>query len=46
MKTAIILGASGLIGGHALNLLLADNRYEKVICIGRKPLEIENEKLE
>jgi len=46
MKTAIVLGASGLIGGHVLSILLADNRFGKVICIGRRPLEIEHEKLE
>ncbi len=38
MKTAILFGASGLIGGHILTLLLADKRYQKVICINRKAL--------
>jgi uncharacterized protein YbjT (DUF2867 family) len=45
MKTALVLGASGLIGGHVLNLLLTDNRYSNVICIGRKPLNLAHEKL-
>jgi uncharacterized protein YbjT (DUF2867 family) len=38
MKTALIAGATGLVGGHLLPLLLAGNRYEKVIAITRKPL--------
>lgn len=45
MKTALILGATGLIGSHVLEHLLADNRYEKVICIGRNTLNISHQKL-
>ena len=45
MKTAILLGASGLIGGHILKLLLKDVRYGKVICINRKPLGQTHQKL-
>lgn len=43
---AILLGASGLIGGELLNLLLADSNYSKVKIIVRKELPIKNEKLE
>ncbi len=47
MKTALIAGASGLIGRHCLNLLLAaDDRYERVISIGRRPLPLEHPRLE
>lgn len=35
--TALIAGASGLTGGHALELLLADPEYSKVTSIVRKP---------
>lgn len=38
MKTALIAGASGLVGSHLLALLLSGDRYEKVIAITRKPL--------
>jgi len=45
MKTALILGASGLIGGHVLDLLLADGRYAEVRILGRKKLEKNHQKL-
>jgi uncharacterized protein YbjT (DUF2867 family) len=38
MKTALIAGATGLIGNHLLTLLLSGDRYSKVIAITRKPL--------
>ena len=38
MKTALIAGATGLVGSHLLPLLLSGDRYEKVIAITRKPL--------
>jgi uncharacterized protein YbjT (DUF2867 family) len=45
-KTAIVAGATGLVGEQLLNQLLSDKDYRKVIAIGRKPLEIAHEKLE
>ncbi len=44
-KTAILLGASGLVGSHCLDLLLASPIYDRVLSIGRRELEISNEKL-
>ena len=38
MKTALIAGATGLVGSHLLPLLLSGDRYERVIAITRKPL--------
>lgn len=36
MKTAIVIGATGLIGGYLTNKLLYDERYSKVkIFVGR-----------
>ena len=46
MKTALILGASGLIGKHLTQKLLASNHYEKVKVIVRKPLNLIHPKLE
>lgn len=43
--TALLLGATGLVGGHCLELLLQDEAYEKVITLGRKKIENENPKL-
>ncbi|MCB2379931.1 NAD(P)H-binding protein [Hymenobacter sp. BT635] len=45
-KTALIAGASGLIGSQLLPLLLASDRYAKVIAVGRRPLPMVHPKLE
>ena len=46
MRTALIAGASGLVGSSLLKLLLADEEYQKIISIGRRTLDIEHPKLE
>ena len=45
-KSAIILGATGLTGSYVLDELLTNPEYTKVIVFSRRPLEIENEKLQ
>jgi uncharacterized protein YbjT (DUF2867 family) len=45
-KTALLLGAGGLVGGHCLQLLLEDEAYAKVIIWVRKPLALRHSKLE
>lgn len=35
-KTALILGATGLIGGHLLQLLCADERWQTIRVVGRR----------
>jgi len=45
-KTALLLGASGLIGNEVLKLLLLDASFERVKVFVRKPLPIEHSKLE
>jgi len=44
-KTALLAGATGLIGQQLLQLLLASDRYGKVIAISRKPLDVRHPKL-
>ncbi len=44
-RTALLLGASGLVGGHCLKLLLADPFYDKVIAPVRRPLAVEDDSL-
>lgn len=44
-KTAILIGATGLVGGHCLRVLLASPDYEQVIAVTRRPLKIRHEKL-
>ncbi|MFH8369903.1 NAD(P)H-binding protein [Streptomyces sp. NPDC018031] len=38
-RTALLAGASGLVGGQVLTRLLADPRYDRVIVLTRRPLE-------
>jgi uncharacterized protein YbjT (DUF2867 family) len=44
-KTALLAGATGLVGSALLPLLLASDRYAKVIVVGRHPVPIEHPKL-
>lgn len=46
MKTALIAGATGLIGKQLLQLLLEDPHYEKIKAISRKTLSVQHPKLE
>ena len=46
LKSAIVFGATGLIGGFVVNQLLEDKRYAKVRLLSRKLIEIKHEKLE
>lgn len=45
MTTAWIAGASGLVGGELLRLLVADGAFEKVVSVGRRTLPVESPKL-
>jgi len=45
-KTALLAGATGLVGSQLLPLLLASDRYAKVITVGRRPLPQVHPKLE
>ena len=46
MKTAIVIGATGLVGSNITSQLLDDVRYEKVKVFVRRSLKINNPKLE
>jgi uncharacterized protein YbjT (DUF2867 family) len=45
-RTALIAGASGLVGSHCLRLLLDEPAYERVIALARRALPLEHPKLE
>ena len=45
MKTAIVLGATGLIGHHLVSLLAKQNHIEKVIAVARRPMHFEHFKV-
>ena len=46
MKTAIVIGATGLVGSNLLQELLQDNRFGTVITFSRRASGIKNEKLQ
>lgn len=45
-KTALVIGATGLVGAQLLKLLLEDKEYNKVKVFGRRSLGIVHPKLE
>jgi len=45
-KTAILIGATGLVGSHLLMQLLDDDRYKKVEVFTRRTTGVEHPKLE
>jgi uncharacterized protein YbjT (DUF2867 family) len=45
-RTAVIAGASGLVGGHLLDLLLDDGTWDRVISVGRRRIDRAHPKLE
>lgn len=46
MKTALVFGASGLVGSFLLNALLEHENYTRVIAVVRKPLNLRHSKLQ
>ncbi|RXJ04093.1 oxidoreductase [Anaerobacillus alkaliphilus] len=46
MKSVLIIGATGLVGGHLLDRLLQSGDYGRVVTVTRRPLEIIHDKLE
>ena len=46
IKTALIFGSSGLVGGHLLNRLIIDNNYSKIKLFVRSDTKINDLKVE
>ena len=46
MKTALLFGASGLVGSHLLNQLISNNNYSKIKLFVRSTIEINDPKIE
>ena len=46
MKTALLFGSSGLIGGHLLNNLIQNNDYNKIKIFVRSEPKIKDPKIE
>lgn len=45
-KTALLVGATGLVGYYCLQQLLAHDAYDKVVVFSRRPLKITHAKIE
>lgn len=45
-RIALLAGATGLVGGHILQTLLADNSVAQVHALSRRPLAIQHPKLQ
>ncbi|HEY6951914.1 MAG TPA: NAD-dependent epimerase/dehydratase family protein [Bacteroidota bacterium] len=45
-RSALLVGASGLVGGNCLDVLLQTEEYERVVILTRRPLLLEHPKLE
>ncbi len=45
-RTALLAGATGLVGSHILQRLLADSAWTRVVTIGRRLIPQRHDKLE
>jgi uncharacterized protein YbjT (DUF2867 family) len=46
VKTALLFGASGLVGNHLLNQLISNNNYSKIKLFVRSTIDISDPKIE
>ena len=46
MKTALLFGASGLVGSHVLNQLISNNNYSKIKLFVRSTIDVNDHKIE
>ncbi|WP_027860845.1 NAD-dependent epimerase/dehydratase family protein [Marmoricola sp. URHB0036] len=46
MRTALLAGATGLVGGHLLARLLEDGTWDRVVSIGRREVDVRHDRLE
>ena len=45
MKTAIVLGATGLVGRNLVSRLIEERCFEKILAVTRRPVEYKSEKV-
>lgn len=45
-KTAVVFGATGLVGNDLINALLVNNSFSRIYAVARKPLRTSHPKLE
>ncbi len=45
-KTAVVTGATGLVGRELMKVLLANDYYSKIVVVGRRSLDIKDNRIE
>jgi uncharacterized protein YbjT (DUF2867 family) len=45
LRSAVVLGATGLVGGRLLSALLGDAECKTVVAVGRRPADVKDERL-
>lgn len=45
-RTALVAGATGLVGGHLVRRLLDAEAWNRIVTLGRRPLDLDHPKLE
>lgn len=45
-RTAILFGATGLVGSHLLEILIKEETYAKIIAFSRRPIKSESQKVQ
>ena len=45
-RIALVAGATGLVGGHVLQRLLAESAWTRIITVGRRPISQRHDKFE
>ncbi len=46
MKTALVFGSTGLVGGNVLNQLIQNNNYSKIKIFVRSSIKVNNSKVQ
>ena len=45
-KTAIVIGSTGLVGGHLIELLCESNQFSRIVSLSRRPIDHSSTKIE
>src|SRR6478735_3546108 len=46
MKTALVIGATGLVGGHLIEILLQEKSFDRIVVLSRRAVTYKDPKIE